>query len=71
MPVDVVQRLQHLCEHGFAILSHHGALVAVEGYKVTVERLLWVLQNIEQLSGTPLENAPEVSWNQCPADGCR
>lgn len=66
-----MQREQHLREHGFAILGHHGALVAVEWHKVTVERLLWVLQNIEQLSGASLENTPKVSWNQRPANGCR
>lgn len=71
MSGDTVQRQQHLREHGFPVLSHHGALVAVEGDKVTVEGLLRVLQNVEQLSGAPFENAPKVSWNQCPADGCR
>lgn len=28
-----------------------------------------MLQHVEQLGGTPLENTPEVSWNQRPADG--
>lgn len=65
------RRQRHLCEHGLPILSHHGALVAVQGHKVAVEGLLRVLQNIEQLGGAALENAPKVSWNQRPADGCR
>lgn len=33
----------HLCEHGFAILGHHGALIAVKGHKITVEGFLWML----------------------------
>lgn len=61
----------YLCEHRFAVLGHHGALVTVERHKVTVEGLLWMLQNIEQLSGAPLKNTSKVSWNQRPTDGCR
>lgn len=74
---DEIQRLiwsdisPYLCEHGFAVLGHHGALVAVERHKVTVEGLLWVLQNVEQLGGPAFKNTPKVAWNQRPADGCR
>jgi hypothetical protein len=35
-----------LGEHGFAVLGHHAALVAVEGYEVAVECLLGVLKYI-------------------------
>lgn len=59
----------NLCEHGFAVLGDHGALVAVQRHKVTVEGLLRVLQNIEQLGGAALKNTSKVSWDQSPADG--
>ena len=54
---------RYLSEHRLAVLSHHGALVAVEGHKVAVERLLGVLQHVEQLSGAPFEDTPEVPRN--------
>ena len=59
----------HLGEHGLAVLRHHGALVAVQGHKVVVERLLGVLQDVVQLSGAPFKYTPEVPRNQRPANG--
>lgn len=61
----------YLCKHRFAILGHHGALVTVKGHKVTMKGLLWMLQNIEELSGTPLKDTSEVPRNQRSANGCR
>lgn len=60
-----------LGEHGFAMLGHHAALVTVEGHKVAVECLLWVLKHIVQLRSTPLKDAAEVAWDQGPANSCR
>ena len=60
----------YLCEHGLAVLGDHGALVTVQGHKVTVEGLLGVLEHVEQLSGAPFEDTPEVARDQGPANGC-
>ena len=53
----------YLGEHRLPVLSHHGALVAVERHKVAVEGLLGVLQHVEQLGGAPFEDTPEVPRN--------
>lgn len=58
----------HLREHGFSVLGDHGALIAVEGDKVVVEGLLWVLQHVVQLSGATFKYTSEVPRNQRPAN---
>lgn len=60
----------YLCKHGLAVLGDHGALVTVQGHKVTVEGLLGVLEHVEQLSGAPFKDTPEVARDQGPANGC-
>lgn len=57
----------HLCEHGLSVLGDHGALIAVKGDKVVVERLLGMLQHVVELSGTTLKYTSEIPWNQRPA----
>ena len=60
-----------LGEHGFAVLGHHAALVAVKGNEVAVECLLGMLKHIVELCSTPLKDAAEVARDQGPANGCR
>lgn len=59
----------YLGEHGFAVLGHHAALVAVKGNEVAVECLLGMLKHIVELCSTPLKDAAEVAWDQGPANG--
>lgn len=61
----------HLREHGFSILGHHRALVAVQRDKVVVERLLRMLEYVVELSSSALKYTPEVPRDQRPADRCR
>ena len=60
----------HLGEHRLAVVGDHHRLVAVERDGRVVERLLGVLQDQVEVGDPALEDAPEVAWDQRPADRC-
>lgn len=60
----------YLGEHGLAMLSDHGALVAVQRDARVVEGLLGVLEDVVQLTDAALKHRAEVTGDQRPANRC-
>lgn len=58
----------HLCEHGLAMLGHHGGLVTVKGHNILMKRFFRVSQLPVQIRHTALEYTPEKSGDQCPTN---
>ena len=56
----------HLCEHGLAMLGHHGGLVTVERNNILMKRFFRVSQLPVQIRHTALEYTPEKPGDQCP-----
>lgn len=58
----------YLGEHGLPVVSYHGSLVAVQGYRCIVEWLFRMFKNIVQVCDTSFKDTAEVSRYKCPAN---
>ena len=67
----IQSEIAYLREHRLAVVGHHQSLVTVEDDRCVVKRFLGVLQYEVEIRHSPLEYAPEISWDQGSTNSCR